>query len=123
MGKEQETVDALIDAVHEKDVQDRVKKEQRLLDAAESLTNGHAGDLKVMGEVLYGLAEVSTTHAEISRKILNVLPLLQSKVECELVHGKAKMKKTIGFNLPTCSTILVIFFTILQTTAKINNWW
>lgn len=98
-----------IEQVEKHDEEARILAENAIIAKAQSLTNGHAGDPKITGEVLLWL---TTEMVEQGRLLRTVVLSMQLKEECVLAHS-GKMGKVALFGqtykMPMCLALVLLF--------------
>lgn len=69
------------------DKEERIRKENEILDMAKSLTNGHAGDKELEGKVRLWQVKETIENGRLLRVIVASLQSFQLRSDCILAHS------------------------------------
>ena len=101
------------DLMNEHDERVRKQAEEDIIKIAKSLTNGHAGDQKMTGEVLLWLTQEMVEQGRLLRVTVANLAGFKRAEECAMAHaGKAGKICLFGqtYKMPMTAAIICGFF-------------
>lgn len=112
------------DTIHEQDKAKRLQEEASILEKAHDLTNGSAGNQKMLGEVILWQVKESISHSTLLRVLIESQNKYQLKEVCELSHKPKKLSVRIfgvTYAAPVNVAIVVIAFFAYQY-SKAQGW-
>lgn len=107
--------------ISEHDKVKRIEDETIVLEKAHALTNGHAGDPKLTGEVLQWQVKETIAQSVLLRALVTAIETFQPKEQCALNHKpKSWPVKLFGFSFsaPVTSGVLIIGWLVFMACRK-----
>lgn len=112
------------ETIHEQDKAKRIEEESEILDMAKSLTNGEAGDQKLLGEVILWQVKESISHSTLLRLLITGQQQFQLKSSCVHAHKpKTWVVRVFGvsYSAPVSIAVMVVGFCVVMVCRK-NGW-
>jgi hypothetical protein len=106
----------------EHDERVRMESEASILLKAKSLTNGHAGDPKLTGDVLFWLTEEMIEQGRLLRTIVLSLSMFQKTEHCALNHsGKMGKIALFGTTFKVPLSVAIGGFILLKLMPQLDH--
>jgi hypothetical protein len=99
------------DTIHEQDKAKRLEEEAEILQKAHALTNGSAGNQKLIGEVLQWQVKNSIEHNTLLRIVIATQASFQLRADCEELHNtKTWPVRVFGtsYSVPITTAVCII---------------